>query len=346
MATLRDVARKAGVSTITASRIVRNSGYASEETRRRVKAAIAELGYVPNTLARSLRSRRTHMLALVLSDITNPFFTIMARGVEDAARHAGFTVIFCNTDESEKEERRYLEVLLQKKVDGILLVPARSMPDSVSFVLSQGTPVVVLDRRLSEPLADTVRGDSEEGGYELMHLLLQLGHRHIAILTGPPYVSTAIDRVAGCQRAIADFNQEDLTVDVCYGKFTQASGNQMARRAIAGEPRPTALLAGNNFIAIGALQALQELGVKVPEEVALVSFDDIPPAMVVLPFLTVIAQPAYEMGQRGTQMLLDRISGKTDIPPQDIVLPTELIIRQSSGQTLAESCRKHGYVSL
>ncbi|RPJ54156.1 MAG: LacI family transcriptional regulator [Acidobacteria bacterium] len=331
MATVQDVAKKAGVAPITVSRVVNNSGYVSKETRERVEAAVTELGYVPNTLARSLRSKRTHTLALVLSDITNPFFTLLARGVEDAASDAGFTVVFCNTDESEKEERRYLELLLQKKVDGILLVPARLAADSVSFIQSQGTPVVVLDRRLSEPLTDVVRCDSETGAYQLMRLLLQLGHRRIAILSGPPHVSTAIDRVAGCQRAMADFGAADLAVDVYYGSFTHASGGQMARRAVATEPRPSALFAANNFIAIGALRALHDLGVKVPEEMALVGFDDLPPSLITFPFLTVAAQPAYEMGEKGTRLLLERLSGKNGDPPREVVLPVELIVRQSSG---------------
>src|SRR5512143_3389514 len=161
MATIHDVAHRAGVSPITVSRVINHSGYASRETRVRVEAAVAELGYVPNRLARSLRSKRTHTLALVLTDITNPFFTTVARGVEDTASDAGFTVVFCNTDESETEEQKYLQVLLQQQVDGILLVPARSTPESVMMIQKQGTAVVVLDRKMpSDTEVDVVRCES------------------------------------------------------------------------------------------------------------------------------------------------------------------------------------------
>src|SRR5512147_1412459 len=148
MATIHDVAQRAGVSPITVSRVINHSGYASQDTRERVEAAVIELGYVPNRLARSLRSKRTHTLALVITDITNPFFTTVARGVEDTASDAGYTVIFCNTDESITEERKYLHMLLEQRVGGIILVPALSIPDSVAFVQEHGTPVVVLDRRI------------------------------------------------------------------------------------------------------------------------------------------------------------------------------------------------------
>ena len=166
--TIQDVARLAGVAPITVSRVINRSGYISQETRERVETAIAELDYVPNTLARSLRSRRTLTLALVLTDITNPFFTSVARGVEDTASDAGFTVIFCNTDENEAEEQKYLQVLLQKKVDGMLLVPARSTAKSVEYIQKQNTPVVVLDRRIPQAKSDSVRCDSELGAYQLV----------------------------------------------------------------------------------------------------------------------------------------------------------------------------------
>jgi LacI family transcriptional regulator len=332
MPTIRDVAKRAGVAPITVSRVINNSGYVSDETRERVDAAIAELGYVPNTLARSLRSRRTNTLALVLTDITNPFWTTVARGVEDTASDAGFNVILCNTDESEVKQDRYLRVLLQKQVDGVLLVPARSKADSVEFIQNQDTPVVVLDRRVPEAQADVVRCDSEGGAYQLARLLLTLGHRRIAMLSGPRGVSTAEDRVAGYQRALAEHNLSDDADLVCYGEFTQTSGCEMAQQALAATPRPTAFFAANNFIAIGALRCLRDAGLQVPEDVAVVAFDDLTPGLVIDPFLTVASQPAYEMGQRATELLVARLSGQA--PEgwyQEVVLPVEIILRRSSG---------------
>ncbi|MDP2991684.1 MAG: LacI family DNA-binding transcriptional regulator [Kiritimatiellota bacterium] len=331
MTTIYDVAKKAGVAPITVSRVINQTGYISADKRQRVEAAVAELGYVPNRLASSLRSRRTHTLALVLSDITNPFFTNLARGVEDTASDAGFTVIFCNTDESEAEEQKYLDVLLQKRVDGILLVPARSNPDTLRMLQHNGTPVVVLDRRIPQAQADVVRGDSEGGAYQLTRLLLGLGHRCIAMLTGPKNVSTSADRVAGYWRALSEAGLAKRQQVVFFGDFRQASGYQMTQQALAAQPRPTALVAANNFITIGALKALQEAGLRVPEDMALVGFDDLPPAMVAFPFFTVATQPSYAMGQTGTRLLLERLENPAARPFKEIILPTEVIVRQSSG---------------
>jgi LacI family transcriptional regulator len=334
MATVRDVAKQAGVAPITVSRVVNNSGYVSEETRARVEAAIADMGYVPNVLARSLRSRRTDTLALILTDISNPFWTTVVRGVEDAASNAGFNVILCNTDESEAEQDKYLRVLLQKQVDGVLLVPARSALEPIQFVQSQDTPVVVLDRLIPDVQADTVHCDSEGGAHQLTRLLLSLGHRRIAVLSGPQGVSTAEDRVAGYQRALKEAGLDVDPALVYYGQFSLESGYTMTQRVLAATPRPSGLFAGNNFIAIGALRALRDAGLQVPEDLALVGFDDLPADLVVDPFLTVVAQPAYEMGRRATELLLARLSGEAPEAYQEIVLPTELIVRQSSGQTV------------
>ena len=167
MSTIRDVAERAGVSTMTVSRVINRSGYISQDARVRVEAAIAELEYVPNALANSLRFKQTKTLALILTDITNPFFTTLARGVEDVASDAGFSVIFCNTDESEIEQDEHLTVLMKKRVDGILLVPAESTASSMAFVRQRTVPVVVLDRRVPNGGMDTVRCDSEQGAYEL-----------------------------------------------------------------------------------------------------------------------------------------------------------------------------------
>ena len=330
MANIQDVAKKAGVAPITVSRVINNSGYTSSATRKRVEAAVAELGFVPNTLARSLRSGQTHTLALVLTDITNPFFTTLARGVEDTASAAGYTVIFCNTDESEEKERQYLQVLLQKRVDGILLVPASSNPFAVRFVQEHDTAVVLLDRQVLGVKADVVRCDSEGGAYQLARLLVSQGHRRIAMFSGPRGVSTSEDRVRGCRRAFTEAGLEDSACHVYYGAFTQENGYALTQQVLSANPRPTAVFAGNNFIAIGTQKALRDLGLRVPEDIALVGFDDLPPALVTFPFLTVAAQPAYAMGQKATELLLARLSGSAAEEYQEVILPTEIIVRQSS----------------
>ena len=331
MPTIRDVAKRAGVAPITVSRVINNSGYVSQEKRDRVETAIAELDYVPNILARSFRSKQTRTIALILTDITNPFWTDVAHGVEDAAREHKFNVILCNTNESESRQVEYVSVLMQKQVDGILLVPARSTPEATGAIQKQGIAVVVLDRQVPTANVDVVRCDSEGGAYQLVRHVLSLGHRRVAVLTGPKDVSSAQDRVVGYRRAFLDANIDIIEDLIFYGKFIQASGYEMAQRALSVTPQPTALFATNNFIAIGAWRALRDAGLRIPEDITLVAFDDLPAGLVVDPFLTVAAQPGYEMGKQATELLLDCLTSDTPKEPQSIVLPTQLIIRHSSG---------------
>ena len=330
MPTIQDVAKRAGVSPITVSRVINHFGYCSKDAQQRVEAAIIELGYVPNSLARSLRIKKTHTLGLVLTDITNPFFTTLARGVEDAASKAGFMVILCNTDESEIKEANYLQLLLQKQVDGILLVPAVTESKSIPLIRKQNIPVVVLDRRVPGFETDVVRCNSEVAAYQLTRLLLEQGHQRIAILSGRKVVFTAEERVQGYQRAMREANLQDSEI-VFYGEFNQQSGYEMTRDALALDPCPTALLAANNFIAFGAFKALQEMNLRIPEDISLVAFDDLPPSFVMFPFLTVAYQPSYEMGKKATELLLSRLSGESPDTYQEIDLPVEVMIRRSSG---------------
>ena len=335
MPTIVDVANRAGVAAITVSRVVNGSGPVSSQVRARVEEAIAEIGYVPNSVARSLRSKRTDTIALVLTDMTNPFFTTVARGVEDAASDAGLMLFICNTDERDVDEQRYVRMILQRQADGILLVPARGGVAAIKQCRDHETPVVVVDRRLGERVADVVRANSRGGALELGQILVSLGHSRTAVLSGPRSVSTADDRVAGFRRAFAEAHQAEPP-RVFRGGYTIESGRAMARQAMAVTPRLTALFAANNFIAIGVLQELDEMRVRVPEDVAVVAFDDLPPAMVTFPFLTVAAQPAYEMGQRSVAVLLHRMSSGATEKFHEVVLPTQLVVRRSSGDALRD----------
>ncbi len=329
--TLRDVARQAGVSPMTVSRVVNDSGPVSPALRSRVEQALAETGYVPNIVARNLRARRTDTIALLIPDMTNPFFTLLAQGVETAAREAGISLLLANSDEREDEERRLVPMLLQRQVDGLLIIPAGGCAEIARRCREQGVPLVVVDRRPEVSDVDVVRADSEAGALELGRLLLGLGHRRMAVLTGPSSVPTATDRVSGFGQA---FDEADLpTPDVTYGAYTIDSGHEMALAVMRREPRPTAIFAANNFIAIGVLHALGELGLRVPQDVAVVGFDDLPQAMVTFPFLTVAAQPAVEMGRRAVALLIARLADP-DGERQEIVLPTELVVRRSSGDRL------------
>lgn len=330
MTTIRDVAHRAGVAPITVSRVLNHAKPVHSATRARVEAAIADLNYVPNVLARSFRSKRTETLALILTDITNPFWTRVARGVEDVARQAGYSLILCNTDENEQIQIEYVHLLLRKQVDGLLLVPSRNGAALVEMIRQQQVPVVVLDRRIPGVAVDVVRGDSEGGAYLLTRLLLQAGHRRITLLGGPEDVPTASDRAAGFQRALKEAGCQ-ADGQVISGEYSYLSGIAMARQALAGSPRPTALFAGNNLIATGAIRAVQAAGLSIPEQVSLVCFDDFAPELLVEPFFTTAVQPAYELGSLAARLLLDRLSGRISTDPQEIVLPVEIVTGRSSG---------------
>ncbi len=332
MPTVLDVAKRAGVSPMTVSRVVNGSGPVSPKLRARVEKALKETGYVPNSVARNLRTKRSDTLGLVMPDITNPFFTLVVRGVEVTARDAGLHLLLTNTDQRPDEEHRVVSMLLQRQVDGMLAIPAGSCADTARMCHEAGVPLVIVDRRPETPGVDVVRADAEGGAYRLGQLLAGLGHRHAAVLTGPEYVPTAVDRAAGFAKAV---REAGLPAPVVFhGDFSLEAGHDMCLDAMTTEPRPTAIFAANNFLAIGTQHALSELGLSVPEDVALVGLDDLPAEMVAFPFLTVAAQPAEEMGRRAVELLLQRIK-EPDAEPQEIVLPTELIVRRSSGDPIS-----------
>lgn len=327
--TIREVAKHASVGTMTVSRVVNKTGYVTEETRKRVEKAIDELGYVPNSHARGLRSSRSDTIALIVTDFTNPFFTTLARGVEDAASESGLLVLLGNTDEVEHEELRYMKMLVQKGVDGVLFVPARTGEAAIEYAKKHGVHLVLLDRRSSYKDVDVVRCDSESGAHDLAKLLLDLGHRSFAILAGPRGISTSDDRVAGFMRGVKEAG--DLPVQVLHGEYSVEGGARLVKDAMAMDPPPTALFAGNNFIAIGAVNTLRDNGIRVPEDVAVVAFDDLPADLIALPFLTVSAQPAYQMGYDAAKRLIERIENP-ELEPKEIVFSTTLIERTSSGK--------------
>ena len=222
-------------------------------------------------------------------------------------------------------------------MDGLLLAPTGAGTAAIRLCQGQGVPLVHVDRRPDYPDVDVVRADSETGGLELGRLLVGLGHRRTAILSGPTRVLAAIDRSAGFRRAVVDEGGHPEP-RVIHGSFTIESGYAMTMEAMSDDPRPTAVFAGNNFIGLGVLHALKELRLRVPEDVAVVAVDDLPEAMVTFPFLTVAAQPAAEIGRRSVALLLDRLADPSR-PPRDIVLPTELVVRQSSGGPIDAAAR-------
>ncbi len=340
MTTLNDVARRAGVSTMTVSRVVNGSAHISEETRVRVNDAVTELGYMPNGPARQLRSQKTNTLALVVTDIRNPFFTTIAGGVEDTARAEGYAVMFCSTYENEAVESEYVRVLVERRVDGVLLVPAAGGGTSIRLLKQRGIPTVLVDRHVQNVELDEVRGASRAGARDGVLHLINLGHRRVAMLTGPEAVSTSTDRVAGYLDALKEACPDLECGPVRYGEFSEESGYGMARDVLSQKPRPTAIFAANNFIAYGAMKAAREVGLRIPDDLSLVVFDDLPSGWTPDPYLTAVGQPAYEIGRQAAALLLKRLAGELADEPRRIVLPTELVIRRSSSPPSADTAER------
>ena len=336
MPTIGDVAKRAGVSTVTVSRVLNAARNVNPATRQKVERAIEELRYVPSVAARSLRSKRTYTLALLVSDITNAFWTTVARGVEDAAQSGNYSVLLCNTDENPAKQLRYLNVVLSQRVDGVIIAPYDSDARNLSKLQERNIPTVVIDRRIKGWEVDSVYSDSISGARALVQHLVGLCHNQIAMISGPLNTSTAEDRVAGYRMALSEAG---LPVDprlIKRGEYRSVSGEQLTHQLWDEGLNPTAIFAANNAIAMGVIDALAKRGLRVPQDVALVCFDELPEGSQLFPFLTVVAQPAYDMGVNAAQLLLSRLDADTTLQPRRVVLPTRLILRYSCGRKLKD----------
>jgi len=333
MITIREVAQRAKVSVGTVSNVLSGSGSVRQELRRRVEATMRELDYQPNQIARSLKTRSTKTLGTVVSDITNPFFPQLIRGAEDAALERGYLLITLNTDDHVDREQRALTLLRARKVDGIMLVLAPDGQDSSHILAMQasGTPVVCLDRVPAGTSLDSVCVDNVKGTRMCMHHLLAKGHRRIGMLSGSLGLQTARERLQGYQEVMREVGGIEDDGLIRHGDFRMESGHRLAKEMLLEREAPTAIFAANAMMGLGALKAIRELGLRCPEDVSLAVFDDIPFGDVMQPRLTVVAQPAYEMGRRGAQLLIGRIEHEEMPPgPVRIELTPELIVREST----------------
>jgi len=329
-ATIRDVAKLAQVSPITVSRVVNQQGYVSPQTRERVERAVAELHYIPNGLSQSLRYQRTDMITLLVADVANPFWTTITRGVEDVCRHHGLSVILCNTDEDSRKLENYVRLLLQRQVDGFIVSATSHDSAVIRLIEDSHIPVVLVDRVLDDVPSPSVYSDNEGGSYRLTCHLIGLGHKAIAMISGSLMQSTSVQRIRGYQQAMAEAG---LSPQVIPSSYTQQSGYDTVMHLFrAQRPHPTALVAGNNFIAFGALTALEELGLRVPQHVSLVAFDDTQFQIFPKPFLTTAAQNPYQLGQEAAGLLVRRIQAAQDEVLADVILPIELVVRGSTAK--------------
>jgi DNA-binding LacI/PurR family transcriptional regulator len=328
MAGIRDVAERAGVSIATVSRVLNRDPRVKDHLRERVLKAVAELNYRPSGIARNMRRQSTQVIGLIISDIQNPFFTALVRAVEDVAYSNQFTVILCNSDEDPQKEQLYAEVLIQERVSGVIIVPTGR--DACDLLLKERVPLVLVDRRLPGVMADSVTLDNIAGAYAATYHLLQLGHTRIGLVGAPLHVSVGIERRLGYERALAEAG---LTVDeslIHIGDFKETGGYRATRALLSLNPPPTAIFAVNNLMTTGALQAISEGGLRIPGDVSVVAFDDMPWLPLLTPPLTAVRQPVYEIGRTAAELLFQRMSLGPGGPIREVVLQPEFVIRGST----------------
>jgi LacI family transcriptional regulator len=332
MVTIYDIAKKANVSAMTVSKVINDTGRISEKTRTKIKRVMQELNYVPNQMARGLVLQQTRILFLLIADITNPFYTTVARGAEDAAQKYGYRLLFGNSDENLAKESEYIDTLLKTRVDGVLFAPAgdRSLPH-LETLKTHNVPFVLIDREVPGMESDIVLGDSREGSRMLVEHLVAHGHRQIAFIGGSLEVSSARLRLQGYFDAhkLNDLPIRDpYILEMTYEPTSDLSKIESWIDSLV--PPPTAVVAGNNVLAVEAIRAFRKRGLQVPEHISVVCFDDLAPSYVIDPFLTVAAQQAYQFGYLGVQLLVERIQDRDNPQPwRKIVLPAELLVRSS-----------------
>lgn len=335
--TMAEIAQRANVSLITVSRALNNRPDVSEETRSRIWALAEELHYVPNVLARALVSGSSHTLGLIVADNTNPYYGRLIRAVEDTARSNGYGVILCNTDEDPEYEVSAHKMLREKRVDGILITSIQSGSSPLRSLAREGTPFVLLNRYVDDLEVDCVVNDNASGAYEATAHLCRLGHRRILHLTGPHTISSVRERLAGYRQALAECGAPFNPSWVLRCNLRLEGGYEAALAALAAPTRPTAIFAYSDLLAIGVLKAARELGLQIPQDVALVGYDDIEFAPFVDPPLTTAAQQSYEIGRRGAEILLEKLRWPTGEAwkTQRVIYKPQLVIRASCGGPVA-----------
>jgi LacI family transcriptional regulator len=338
---IKDVAKQAGVSTATVSHVINETRFVREETRQKVIEAIEALNYQPNAIARGLVTSSTQTIGLVVSDIRNPFFTAVARGVEDEINRYDYHTIFCNTDEDPAREDDYLRLLSSRQIDGLIIAPTGVQSERLVQMIKTDIPIVLLDRTSPGIEAPFVRVDNEGGAYQAVRYLVELGHRRVGVLAGLETMSTMRARVKGYYHALAEANiplDQDLVVHADPRFFNgQFNGNNqlvptayhaLQRLLDLPEP-PSALFVANNQMTLGALQALRQRDLPCPTAISLISFDDLDWAPFFSPPLTVVRQPTYELGKTAAELLIQLINKEPIEPP--VPLPVQLVIRGSCG---------------
>jgi LacI family transcriptional regulator len=332
--TIRDIAKMAKVSHMTVSRALNNDPRVREETKKRILDLVNKLNYRPNARARSFVTKKSNLIGLVVSDISNLFYAELARGIEDKAHEEGYNVIFCSTDNKPERMEIYVNLMLDAGVDGFIFASVRLHEPVVQRLIAERFPLVLVNRKLRGEAYNYVVLNNIQGAYESTEHLINLGYRRIAIITGNSNLSTGLDRLKGYNQALRDYHIEFDENYVIQGPFTRETGYEGAKRLLTMKDKPEAIFGGNDYIAMGVIDAVEELGVHIPGDIALVGFDDTEFASNQRIKLTTVSQRKYEMGNLGVQILIDYIERKETDYIHKVILEPRLIVRESCGQKL------------
>jgi LacI family transcriptional regulator len=329
MATMKQVAERAGVSISTVSHVINNTRVVSEEVRRRVTGIIDEMRYVPSAVARSLKNDKTNTIGVLVPNSSNPYFAELIRWIEDAAFELGYHIILCNAHGGAQKQTAYLRLLMEKRIDGLVLVASGADDDQELLLRHESVPIIQLERALPGLDADLVFAGQEEGAYQATRHLIELGHRAIACVSGPADLPRSRERVGGFLRAMQEAGLAVPEGDVLHVEFTSAGGHAAFGRLLARPQRPSAVFVTSDLMAIGGLCAADGAGVRVPEHMSVVGYDDIGAACYSAPPLTTIAPPKREMARQAIAQLIERIRGGHE-PLRNIALPSSLVVRSST----------------
>lgn len=328
--TIVDVARHAGVSITTVSHALSGNRPVAEATRARIDRSIRALGYRPNAFARGLRTERSHMVALIIPDITNPYYPTLARGMQDALLAGGYQMFVCSTDGRKEREQSFVSDSLQRRVDGIALAAFATTARMLAPALRAGIPVVSIGPTIRHSKIDCVRTDDVAGSRDATLYLIERGYEPIGMIGGPPGMSPSVNRLAGHRAALRSAHIRFDPRFIAIGDFTRAGGTAAMKELLSRKWRPRAVFCANDLMAIGAMDAVRGARLRVPRDVALAGYDDIEAAGLVTPDLTTIVNPAYEMGHECGRLLLGRMSGQHKGARREVVVPHRLIRRASA----------------
>jgi LacI family transcriptional regulator, galactose operon repressor len=329
--TIVDVARHAGVSITTVSHALSGNRRVADETRARIELSIRELGYRPNVFARGLRTERSHMVSLIIPDITNPYYPTLARGMQDALHEGGYQTLVCNTDGRRDQEQTFLDDALHRRVDGIAFAAFATTARAMAPVIRTGMPIVSIGTKIRHARVDCVRTDDAAGSRDATTYLIERGYAPIGMIGGPPGLSPSDHRLEGHRLALHEVGIRFDARLMAIGDFTRAGGASAMRELLArSSALPRAIFCANDLMAIGAMDVAREVGLRVPGDLAVMGYDDIEAAALVTPELTTVVNPADEMGRACGRLLRDRMSGEHSGPRRDVVVPHRLIARSSA----------------